>query len=117
MTGKDELKKTASILNNTDFKLLMWSKNEHETWKSGLKDCRFIDKLRLSTTGGETFTLYIYAKIGNNLFEEPHWEPSSNISCINIVSLSSPSCEILFVQEPFNKTNKATITPDAISVG
>ena len=28
MMGKEELKKVASILNNTDFRLLMWSKNE-----------------------------------------------------------------------------------------
>ena len=63
MMGDKELEKVAMILNNTDFKVLMWSMNQTKTWKAGLKNCQLLNKLSLSTNGKQKLNIYIYAKV------------------------------------------------------
>jgi hypothetical protein len=63
MMGEVELAKISELLNNSEFKVLTWSKNPHETEKSGLMHCYFIGQVQMRTTGKEIFMTYVYAKV------------------------------------------------------
>ena len=50
------------VLNNTDFKVLVWYWPEKETMKFGLKNVKMVKKMRMKTTGKESYNAYIYVK-------------------------------------------------------
>ncbi len=54
--------KIASVLNNTDFKVLAWYSNPIQTKSSGLKDFDFVCKFPMQSTSTEKFCVYVYVK-------------------------------------------------------
>lgn len=64
--GKKWLQEIAKVLNRTNFKILVWYFNESSTLKLGVKCIKLIDQVAMRSTGGETFTAYIYAKVLEN---------------------------------------------------
>lgn len=63
LMNEEELEVVSGILNNSEFKVLAWSKNKFQTENSGLKDCKLIYKQSTTNTGGNTFMMYFYAKL------------------------------------------------------
>ncbi len=59
---KDTIKSICEILNRTDYRVLVWYFNEHETKKCGLRDFILLTKMPMLSTGGEKFTVYVYLK-------------------------------------------------------
>jgi len=50
----------AKILNQTNYKVLAWYFNPHETEKCGLRDFFCLGRMPMQSTGGERFTVYVY---------------------------------------------------------
>ena len=65
--GEKELIVISRILNNSEFKVLAWSKTPHQTEVSGLKDCEFIGQLPMQNQGKNKFEMYIYVKLPPNI--------------------------------------------------
>ena len=51
------------MLNNTNFKVLAWYWGPKESEKFGLKNVKMVEKVKMNTTGKESFKAYIYLKI------------------------------------------------------
>ena len=55
-------KKISKILNKTNWKVLAWYSNEHQTKKSGLTHFVKIGNFQMNSTGNEKFSCYVYIK-------------------------------------------------------
>ena len=60
--GYDCLRGIAKALNNTNFKVLAWYKNEKETYDCGVRNIRFLMKKPMKSTGKQNFSVYFYFK-------------------------------------------------------
>lgn len=56
--------KICEILNNTNWKVLAWYKDKKTTSKCGLKNFEFVNTIRMSTTGNQCYSCYVYINTG-----------------------------------------------------
>jgi hypothetical protein len=53
MTSPEECTVWTNALNNTDYRVLVWSLNEEKSRKAGLKNAKMITSMRKLTTTGK----------------------------------------------------------------
>ena len=54
--------KICEILNNSDWKVLVWYTNEKQTRESGLENFKFVASFPMTSTGNQKFSCYVYIK-------------------------------------------------------
>ena len=54
--------KICDILNNSDWKVLVWYTNEKQTRESGLENFKFVASFPMTSTGNQKFSCYVYIK-------------------------------------------------------
>lgn len=58
----DLMDKFVAILNETEFHVLVWSKNPHNSERYGLTRVKFVERIACSNAGGEQTSFYVYLK-------------------------------------------------------
>ena len=54
--------KICEILNNSNWKVLVWYTNEKQTRESGLENFKFVASFPMTSTGNQKFSCYVYIK-------------------------------------------------------
>lgn len=60
--SQSDIQSICQILNRTAYRVLAWYKNQDETAKAGLTNYTFLTSIPMPTTGGQSFSVYIYLK-------------------------------------------------------